>query len=154
MLLNHSVPSGTLLRVFVPVFAGEPSKVAPVLDVKVAVLDDDEIHVLDDTDGQEGEGVAEELACYYTRFGGSNERAKYTVSVHHGEERVGGVAEVVEVLCQSPEGCHSKQAEANKDWCYSKHDLAIHRDGDSESSCDDTVLVGVGEVSGDADPVK
>ena len=65
MLLNHSVPSRTLLRVFVPVFAGEPSKVAPVLDVKVAVLDDDEIHVLDDTDGQEGEGVTEELARYY-----------------------------------------------------------------------------------------
>ena len=65
MLLYHSVPRGTLVRVFVPVFAGEPSEVAPVLDVKVTVLDDDKVHVLDDADGQEGEGVAEELARYH-----------------------------------------------------------------------------------------
>lgn len=59
---------------------------ALVLDIKVAILDYDQVHVLENADGHEDEGVAHGRADYLVFADSVSEREQDGVTIHHTEE--------------------------------------------------------------------
>ena len=117
----------------------EPTVACFVLDVEVAVLHNDEVHILPYADSHEYERVSHELAQDWVLARRVSKRHQNRVAIHHREESVRRVAKVVEEVRVIPKQAHGQQAVANEDRGDSSHDLDVHWDRDLQSACDNAV---------------
>lgn len=74
-----------------------------VLDVEVAVFNDDQIHVLEYAYGHEDKGVAHGLAYDAVLLCSVLEGDQNGVTVHHTEERIHRIAKVIKEVTVVPE---------------------------------------------------
>ena len=128
------------------VATSEPTVASLVLDIEIAILYYDQIHVLPDADGHEDEGVAHELTNPVILRSHSSECVEDWVSIHHAEECVACVAETVIVICIVPKDWHGQKHVANKDRSYSSHNFDVHWHSHFKCSGDDAVRPRKGKV--------
>ena len=133
---------------------GQPAVPRLVLHVQVAVLDNDQVHILKDANCHEDEAVSHQLANNAILLRCGLEGHQNRISVHHGEERIGSVTEVAEKIPIVPKDGQGEQAVSDEDRHDACHDLDIEGDSDAERPHDHAVVLVAHEVLHDCDPVE
>ena len=142
------------VRWLVIISTGQPAVPSLVLHVQVAVLDNDQVHILKDANCHEDEAVSHQLAKNAILLRSGLEGHQNRISVHHGEEGVRSVAEVVEKVPIVPKDGQGEQAVPDEDRHDSCHDLDIKGNGDAKRPHDHAVVLVAHEVLDDCDPVE
>ena len=137
----------------ISVFPSQPAVSCLVLDIQVAIFDDNQVHILEYADSHEYKAVAHQLANYAILPCRVSESYEDRVSVHHGKEGIGSVAKVTEELPIIPKDGNRKQAVSNENGHYSSHDLDIQRYGNLKRSRDNAILGTPHKIPRDCDPI-